>query len=52
MKRRDSIAVLGATPLSAWRVRARAQTATSSGPGAAPSSLPLVGFLNSASPIT
>lgn len=50
MRRREFMTVLGATAVSAWPVRAR--SATPSGPVAQASSLPVVGFLNSASPVT
>jgi ABC-type uncharacterized transport system substrate-binding protein len=49
MRRRDFIAVIGAA-VSTLPAKLRAQTALSANPG--PSSLPLVGFLNSASPVT
>ena len=51
MKRRAFVAALGSAAMSAWPLGARAQTGTSGG-AAPPASLPLVGFLNSASPAT
>jgi len=50
MRRRDFMAVVGAATVSAWSVRA--QSAIPSGQPAEASSLPVVGFLNSASPVT
>jgi putative ABC transport system substrate-binding protein len=49
MKRRDFIAIAGAAAATAWSPGARAQAA---GAAPSPSSLPLVGFLNSASAAT
>src|SRR5512147_1778094 len=49
MKRRDFLAVAGAAAAAAWSRGARAQAA---GAAPSPSSLPLVGFLNSASAAT
>ena len=50
MKRRDFIAGLGAS-ISAWPLRARAQSGDSGDASVQPNA-PLVGFLNSASPVT
>jgi ABC-type uncharacterized transport system substrate-binding protein len=50
MRRRDFMAVVGAATVSAWSVRS--QSAIPSGQPAEASSLPVVGFLNSASPVT
>jgi putative tryptophan/tyrosine transport system substrate-binding protein len=51
MRRRDFIAVLGATA-SAWPSGVRAQAGMSGDSAPRASILPLVGFLNSASPVT
>ena len=51
MKRRDFLTVLGAAA-SAWPLRLRAQTGMSGGVASKSSSAPLIGFLNSASPVT
>jgi putative ABC transport system substrate-binding protein len=51
MRRRDFIAVLGATA-SAWPSGVRAQAGMPGESAPRPSILPLVGFLNSASPVT
>ena len=51
MKRRDFMTALGAA-VSAWPVAARAQTSAPGAQAASSSTLPLVGFLNSASPVT
>jgi hypothetical protein len=50
MKRRDFVAVLLGSAASVAERRALAEASTSG--GASPSNLPLVGFLNSASPAT
>ena len=51
MKRRDFMTALGAA-VSGWPIAARAQTGAPGAQASSSSTLPLVGFLNSASPVT
>jgi putative tryptophan/tyrosine transport system substrate-binding protein len=52
MRRRDFIAGVGGAAVSAWSRGARTQTEKRSGAAPQSSNVPLVGFLNSASPAT
>ena len=52
MRRRDFIAALGCATASAWPLGALAQAGTTGGTSPQSTNAPLVGFLNSASPVT
>ena len=52
MRRRDFVAALGCAMASAWPRGAWAQTGTPGGTARQSANAPLVGFLNSASPVT